>query len=352
MNSINRVHAFAKLGEIFRHPNIDKFPCFGAEIIKLNQLIESSQNTNGWFTPENVAYAVNSLGQALRQSNIEKWVNKYPKKTFDKIRPTTVAVVMAGNIPLVGFHDYLCVMISGHRFLGKLSSGDNQLLPLIHKMVQKIEPGFKGRAEFTDGKIENFDAVIATGSNNTARYFDYYFKKHPNIIRKNRNGIAVLTGNETQEKLSLLGEDIFMYYGLGCRNVSKIYVPENYSFEKFFEAIEKYKSVINHHKYANNYDYNKSIYLVNSTPHLDNGFVLLTEQESIPSPISVLHYETYQNIEKLSNKLQTQADEIQCLVSIDKTLPASIAPGNTQKPQLWDYADNVDTIEFLQSIPE
>jgi len=350
MNSINRVHAFAKLGEIFRHPNLDRFPCFGAEIVKLNQLIESSHNVNGWFTPENVAYVIDSLGQALRQSNIEKWVNKYPKKTFDKTVPTTVAVVMAGNIPMVGFHDYLCVMISGHRFLGKLSSGDNQLLPLIHKILQKIEPGFKGRAEFTDTKIENFDAVIATGSSNTARYFEYYFKKYPHIIRKNRNGIAVLSGNESIEELSLLGEDIFRYYGLGCRNVSKIYAPENYSFDKFFQAIEKFKSVINHHKYANNYDYNKSIYLVNSTPHLDNGFLLLTEQESIPSPISVMHYETYQNIEILSNKLKTLSEDIQCAVSVDKTLPKAIFPGESQMPQLWDYADNVDTVEFLQNI--
>ncbi len=351
MNAINRVLAFAKLGEIFRHPNVDRFPGFGPEIIKLNQLIESSQNTNGWFTPENVAYAINSLGQELRQSNIEKWIIKYPKITFDKTKPTTVAVVMAGNIPLVGFHDYLCVMISGYRFLGKLSSDDSQLLPLIHKIAQKIEPKYKGRAEFTEGKIENFDAVIATGSNNTARYFEYYFKKYPHIIRKNRNGIAVITENENEEELSMLGEDIFRYYGLGCRNVSKIYIPENYSFDEFFQAIEKFKSVVNHHKYANNYDYNKSIYLVNSTPHLDNGFLLLTEQESIPSPISVLHYETYQSIEKLSRKLQTLPDEIQCLVSIDKTLFNRIAPGETQKPQLWDYADNVDTVEFLQSIP-
>lgn len=352
MNSINRIIAFAKLGEIFRHPNLERFPCFGAEIIKLNQLIESSQNTNGWFTPENVAFAIESLGQALRQPNIEKWIKKYPKNAFDKTRQTTVAAVMAGNIPLVGFHDYLCVMLCGHRFLGKLSSDDKQLLPLIHKIMEKIEPGFKGRADFTEGKIENFDAVIATGSNNTARYFEYYFNKYPHIIRKNRNGVAVIKGNESNDELSLLGEDIFSYYGLGCRNVSKIYVPENYSFEKFFQAIEKFKSVLIHHKYANNYDYNKSIYLINSVPHLDNGFLMLTEQEPIPSPISVVHYESYQSVEKLSKKLQTQSDEIQCLVSIDKAIPQAIPPGEAQKPQLWDYADNVDTIEFLQNIPD
>ncbi|MCF8366912.1 MAG: hypothetical protein K9H16_14080 [Bacteroidales bacterium] len=350
MNLTNRIAAFAKLGEILLHPEAEKFPGFGNEVNELKHLIETSWHTNAWFTPENVTSALKSLGYSLRLPQIEKWVNKYPLKTFEQYSDKVVAVVMAGNIPLVGFHDYLCVMISGFRFLGKLSSDDARLLPHIHKILQKIEPGFKGRAEFTNDRLENFNAVIATGSNNTARYFEYYFAKYPHIIRKNRNGVAVISGRESDEELAALGDDIFSYFGLGCRNVSKIFVPENYQYDSLFRAIEKYKGVNAHYKYMNNYDYNKSIFLINSVAHLDNGFLLITESTSIPSPISVLHFQTYTDLQKLKHELMIQAENIQCIVCADNTFGNSIPPGKTQKPALMDYADNVDTIHFLKEL--
>jgi len=350
VNFTDRINACAKLGDILRNPDANKFHSFRNEIDEMGDLISSSRQRNGWFTPENISFAIRSIGESLKPMKIEKWLNKYPEETFEKMWPRTIGVVMAGNVPLVGFHDYLCVMITGNNFLGKLSSDDNQLLPLINRIFEKIEPGFKERAEFTEGRIKKFDAVIATGSNNTARYFEYYFGKYPHIIRKTRNGVAVITANETEEQLLALGTDIFSYFGLGCRNVSKIFVPDGYDFKTLFEAIEEHGNIILHHKYKNNYDYNKSILLVNNTPHFDNGFLLLKQDASYGSPISVLHYENYHNINELEKQLHTQTEQIQCIVSANNHIAGAIAPGTSQKPDLWNYADNVDTIEFLMNL--
>ena len=253
---------------------------------------------------------------------------------------------MAGNIPLVGFHDFLSVLISGHNVLVKTSSNDQHLLPFLAKYIIAIEPRFADKITFVDGKLENFDAVIATGSNNTARYFEYYFKDKPSIIRKNRNSVAVLNGKETKEQLVALGEDIFRYFGLGCRNVSKLFVPKGYSFDAFFEAIFEYQDVIHYEKYANNYDYNKAVFLMSNFKLLDNGFLTLKEDQSYASPISSVFYEFYDDIDTLQKKLQSDHEQIQCIVS-NIGIENSIDFGQTQKPKLWDYADNVDTISFL-----
>ncbi|PWB25765.1 acyl-CoA reductase [Flavobacterium sp. HTF] len=307
------------------------------------KLIHLSQSHNGWYTPEQVYFAIQSWADALTEENITKWLSNYD---FTGVEPKNVALILAGNIPLVGFHDFLSVLITGHNAVIKTSSNDQHLLPFLAKYIITVNPDFENKINFPEGKLENFDAVIATGSNNTSRYFEYYFKDKPSIIRKNRNSAAVLNGKETKEQLEALGEDIFRYFGLGCRNVSKIFVPKGYSFDTFFEGIFKYQDVIHYEKYANNYDYNKAVFLMSNFKLLDNGFLTLKEDPSYASPISSVFYEFYENIEDLQTRLKADAEQIQCIVSTD-LIENSIPFGETQNPQLWDYADNVDTITFL-----
>ncbi|WP_310557968.1 acyl-CoA reductase [Flavobacterium sp.] len=309
-------------------------------------LIQLSQSHNGWYTPENVCFSIQSWATALTEDNINAWLSRY---NFNEIRPKNVGLILAGNIPLVGFHDFLSVLISGHKVLIKTSSNDQFLLPFLAKYLIAVAPEFANKITFVEGKLENFDAVIATGSNNTARYFDYYFKDKPSIIRKNRNSVAVLNGDETKEQLVALGEDIFRYFGLGCRNVSKLFVPKGYSFNAFFEAIFEYQDIIHYEKYANNYDYNKAVFLMSNFKLLDNGFLTIKEDNSYASPISSIFYEYYDAIEDLQIRLQSENEQIQCIVS-DNLVKNSIDFGQTQKPNLWDYADNVDTLSFLLTI--
>lgn len=347
-----RINAFVKLGDFLRqfsNKNIQK-----ADNIEQNDLffdgfkhqLKLAKEYNGWFTEENIQFSLKSWSDALTLSNLNTWLKPYGK---EGVNSKQVAIIMAGNIPLVGFHDFLSVLISGHKVLIKQSSNDNHLLPYIAKYLEYVAPNFKEKITFTQGKIEGFDAVIATGSNNTARYFEYYFKGKPSIIRNNRNSIAVLTGNETPQDLKNLSEDIFRYYGLGCRNVSKIYVPKGYSFDAFFESIYHWHPIVEKAKYANNYDYNKAVYLMSEFDMLENGFFMIKEDESFASPIATLFYEYYEDISKLKESLTTEKEKIQCIVS-DGFIENEVAFGATQKPQLWDYADDVDSIEFLLAI--
>ncbi|HET8752877.1 MAG TPA: acyl-CoA reductase, partial [Salinimicrobium sp.] len=264
----------------------------------LEQRISSAVHHNGWFTRENIVFSLQQWSKALSEENLEKWLSEY---NFEEKNPKRIGIIMAGNIPLVGFHDFLCVLISGNKALVKLSSNDKLLLPVLADYLIAIAPEWKNYVQFiSEGeKMENFDAVIATGSNNTARYFEYYFSTKPSIIRKNRNSVAVLTGKETKAEMALLAEDIFRYYGLGCRNVSKLFVPENYDFKELFEAIYPWNSIINQAKYANNYDYNKAVYLMSSFKLLENGFLILKEDESLSSPLAVLFYEKYDDLEEV-----------------------------------------------------
>lgn len=306
-------------------------------------LIQLSQSHNGWYTPEQVHYAIQSWAKALTEENLNEWLSKY---NFDDVKPKKIALILAGNIPLVGFHDFLSVLITGHDVLVKTSSNDQHLLPFLAKYLIHIAPELANKITFSEGKLENFDAVIATGSNNTARYFEYYFKNKPSIIRKSRNSVAVLNGEETKEQLIALGEDIFRYFGLGCRNVSKLFVPKGYNFNAFFEAIFTYQDVIHYEKYANNYDYNKAVFLMSNFKLLDNGFLTIKEDKSHASPISSVFYEYYENLSDLEKKLELEADHIQCVVS-NNLVKNSVSFGHTQQPKLWDYADNIDTISFL-----
>lgn len=349
MNLNQRLTAFEKLGQFisqFSNDTIEK-----RDGIEHNELffdgfkhqIKLAYEHNDWFKKENVLFALESWSKALTKSNIEHWTSKY---NFKSVTPKTVAIIMAGNIPLVGFHDFLSVLISGHSVIAKQSSNDKHLLPFLAKYLEYVEPQFKGKITFTEEKLNDFDAVIATGSNNTARYFEYYFKDKPSIIRKNRNSVAVLTGQETKEQLEALSDDIFRYYGLGCRNVSKLFVPIGYDFDAFFKGVYKWHNVIHENKYANNYDYNKAVYLMSEFDMLENGFLMIKEDKSFASPIATVFYEYYSDEESLKTKLQNESEHIQCIVA-NGFNTNEIPFGKTQEPQLWDYADGVDTLQFL-----
>lgn len=342
-----RISALANLGVFLGKLNINNHQ---DEISnQFDPILKKAMAENGWFTLDNIKYALQNWAEALSEENLKKWVSKYGLENIASSSNKTIAIVMAGNVPLVGFHDFISVLITGNKVLAKLSSNDKILLPFLAKNLISIEPEFKNYIEFTNGKLTNFDAVIATGSNNTARYFDYYFGKYPHIIRKNRNSIAILTGNESEEELKHLADDIFRYFGLGCRNVSKLYIPENYDFEKFFKAMFHWKEIIHNHKYINNYDYNKAVYLMDSFPLLDNEFLLLKQDSGFSSPISVVFHETYTSLEELKNTLQQHTDTIQCVVS-KKEIYDGVSFGKTQSPELWDYADRIDTIDFLSKL--
>ncbi len=296
---------------------------------------------NGWFTPEFINLAVNNITEGfLQQEKLNEWIQHY--HIDDNITPKNVGIVMAGNIPLVGFHDFLSVFVSGHYQTIKLSSKDDVLLKhLIQKMVSwessiekyiSVAPMLKG-----------CDAYIATGSNNSARYFDFYFSKYPSIIRKNRTSVAILNGNESNEELENLSDDIHVYFGLGCRNVTKIFVPAAYDFVPLLQSFHQYKYFADHHKYKNNYDYNLSIQIMNNRFYMTNESTLLVENEAVFSPISQLNYSFYNEKEAVIDALSGN-EEIQCVVGTD------LALGLAQKPGLMDYPDGVDTMQFLLTL--
>lgn len=348
------IQAFVKLGKFLGEfcdyitnqevPEISNEPWMK----KFQDVVSKAHHHNGWFTEENIIYCFRQWAAILTEDNLEAWLLHYKLKLND---PKTVALIMAGNIPLVGFHDLLAVVITGNRALVKLSSNDKLLLPLITDYLKHVAPHLENSIQFTEEKMDGFDAVIATGSNNTARYFEYYFGNKPNIIRKNRNSVAILKGNETNGELKALGEDVFRYYGLGCRSVSKLFVPADYNFDIFFQAIYDYKDIINLTKYANNYDYNKAVYLMSEFKILDNGFLILKEDSSYSSPIASLFYERYDDLNSLKERLDDDKEQIQCIVG-NGVLSDEIQFGETQKPALNDYADDIDTVEFLLRISQ
>ena len=310
-----------------------------------NEIITQAAKNNHWFNASNVEQAILGLVHLTEPIKMTSWLTGYETKF---VKQKIIGLIMAGNIPLVGFHDLMCILLSGHKAVIKLSSQDRFLMQWIIQKICKIEPKFINQINICD-QLKNMDAVIATGSNNTARYFDYYFGKYPKIIRKNRTSVAVLSGNETSTELKKLGKDVFTYFGLGCRNVSKILVPKKYDFSPLLDVWTTFKENTNNFKYQNNYDYNKSIYLVNGTTHLDTGFLLLTESEALTSPISVLYYQHYQSSHDLDQYLLEHQEKIQCVVSglaSKKFIPF----GQTQTPEISDYADGIDVMQFLNTI--
>jgi len=326
--------AFKTLGKRLAHPT----DVLGDQIYQV-------QNNNAWFTIENIERSILSFSEMLNDEDLAQW---FKTASFTS-SPKKVGLILAGNIPMVGFHDVLCVLATGNIALIKLSSSDDKLIKIIITTLINIEPAFADRIEYVE-RLKDFDAVIATGSNNSSRYFDYYFGKVPNIIRKNRNSVAVLDGTETPEEIKNLGADIFDYFGLGCRNISKVFYPKGYDIAHFYEGIEGYNDIINHFKYQNNYDYNKSIYLVNAAKHFDNGFLLLKEDEHLTSPLAVLFYQEYEDITAVEDQLKANSEQIQCVISKVPLNVQTFNFGESQHPKLWDYADNVNTIEFLNSL--
>lgn len=336
MTLIERIEALDTLGKRLREPSE-----------QLDTVVRRTAFNNAWFTEANQRKAIQEIARHfLNKEKLEKWVENY---AFDvQPSPKTVGLVLAGNIPLVGFHDILCVFMSGNIAKIKISDKDPYLLPYILQVLKEIDPRTADFFQITERFLKDFDAVIATGSNNSARYFDAYFGKYPHIIRKNRNAVAILRGTETANDLALLGEDVFTYFGLGCRNVSKIYVPNGYNFHPFLEAMHEYKEIVLHDKYKNNFDYNFTLLILNKIKHEANGCILMRESSDLTSPIAMLYYEYYDDLTDLKINLWQRRDEIQLIVAKEKVegLP-SFYFGEAQKPSLTDYADGVDTLDFL-----
>ncbi|MEL6972303.1 MAG: acyl-CoA reductase [Bacteroidota bacterium] len=301
---------------------------------------------NPWFTEANQQQAISAIvDHMLAPEQLSVWWKKYA--LTEPVQQQRVGLVLAGNLPLVGFHDILCVFASGHQAVVKLSDKDPYLLPAVLRALRQVAPESEAYFSLVD-KLKDFDAVIATGSNNTARYFEAYFGKYPHVIRRNRNGVAILTGTETADQLLALGHDIFDYFGLGCRNVAKLYVPEGYDFKPLLEALHEHRQIVNHTKYKNNFDYNYALYILNKVEYLANGCIILTENTSLQSPIACLHYEHYSSEEVLASQLSEIQEQIQLVVgpTLSEDIP-TFPYGAAQQPSLFDYADGVDTMDFL-----
>jgi hypothetical protein len=333
MNIERRITAFAALGDfVLKNP------------VSLQEIVNKTFIYNTWFTIDNINQALQNIAiEFLHREKLENWISGYGSKiaTYDT---KTIAIVAAGNIPMVAFHDILCVLISGNKLQLKLSEKDQYLLPFLLEQLIVIEPDFKELISI-QFKLEKFDAIIATGSNNTAKHFAYYFGKYKNIIRRNRNSVAILTGEETKEDIENLGHDIFDYFGLGCRNVSKIFVPEKYDLYSLKDGLSKHIGVNQHNQYMNNLDYQRTLYLMNQTPLIDIDFINIVENNSLHSPISCLHVERYKTPEDVKKNIDEQTENIQCMVG-----KGYLEFGKSQQPGLSDYADNVDTMEFILNL--
>lgn len=344
-NLKERIKSFHDLGilfqENFSNKKIKTFPKWD---LILNQKLEQANLYNSWFTPSNLKLSLKNWGNILKKKILENWLSNYKFKTRND---KTIAIIMAGNIPIVGFHDLVCSMLLNFKCLIKLSSDDKILIPFIVDFLEFRNPNFKSRITFQVNALKNFDAVIATGSDISHKYFEFYFKNYPNLLRKTRHSIAVLDGHETEKDLSLLSNDIFNYFGLGCRSVSKVFIPEGYNLDLIFNACYKHKNVINHDKYVNNFDYNKAVYLMNQEKFIENGFIILKEDSKLGSPVGCLYYQYYNDIKDVYKIIKKDREKIQCVVIDDKN---NVAFGSTQCPKLDDYADNIDTVDFLLKI--
>ena len=341
------IQAFHQLGKLMcLHGTKEKWPGFSCGVTQeefeaVELAIERQQHHNGWFTENTVRKSILNQGKWLTVEQLSTWTSGY---SFT-IQPKVIAVIMAGNIPLVGFHDFICVLLSGNKIQCKLSSEDNKLLPLLSNYLFHFLPELKERISFSDRNLKGFDAVIATGSNNSLISFERYFSKYPHLFRHNRTSIAVLDGTETKDELCALGEDVLDYFGRGCRNVSHLFVPEGFDLNRFFEAIVDLGEVVNNKKYGNNYDYNKTIHLLNLEKFLDNNFLLLKQSESLFSPLAMLYYQIYSDIKTVENFIENHKDELQCIVGHNY-----IPFGKAQCPSLNDYADNIDTMKWLNEL--
>ena len=343
MNINRRIQLISDIGEFFKNYLDENYDNNNDDkLVEFKDVITKAQSKNPWFTDANIKVNLTYWSKKLTKHNLNKWLSKY---NLNNTSRKNIAIIMAGNIPLVGFHDFICVFLSGHNSIIKLSNSDNCIIPFLTDLMKLPSE----RIVYSDSFLKDYDGVIATGSDNTSRYFDYYFKNKRSIIRKNRNSIAILNGEESDDDLKSLSQDIFTYFGLGCRNVSKLYVPKNYNFDLFFNSIFCYKELINNHKYANNYDYNKAIYLMSEYKFLDNGFFIVKEGNEMHSPISTINFEYYDNVSILREKINQEDHNIQCIVS-NIEFKGKVNFGETQNPSLNQYADNIDVMRFLLTI--
>lgn len=341
MNRKQELTAFVRLGEILHDV------ANGNGDAAWETAVRKAGHQNGWFTDENIRLALRGISYMLRIEKLESWLASYPESTM-KNDPKRVGIIMAGNIPLVGFHDLLTVLISGHHAIVKTSSQDDVLPRALVETLIGMEPLLSERIIFSDGRMHGFTHIIATGSSNSSRYFEYYFNRYPSVIRGNRNSVAIITGKETDEELHALGKDIFRFFGLGCRNVSKLYVHESVVMPDILQHLEGWKHISQHNKYHNNYEYHKAILLVEKLPHLDTGFLLLKEDDALTCPVSMVHYSRFSTLEEIQQEINTHSDAIQCVVaSAHLGIVNSVPFGKSQQPEVWDYADGVDTMAFL-----
>lgn len=344
MNTENQVLGLIKLSDYIKAFLAKKSEDHNEDDADIELLLKRSEIENPWFTVDNQKFALKQWADLLTEENIKNWLGNYSISKISK----RVGLILAGNIPLVGFHDVISVVLSNHIPVIKLSSKDKYLIPFLLKKWKEFSDD-QVSFEFVE-KLENFDAVIATGSNNTARYLEYYFKNHLSIIRKNRTSVAVLKGDETDAELQLLAKDIFQYFGLGCRNVTRIFIPQDFLIDRLFENFLGFQDIINHNKYANNYDYNRAVYLLNQEKFWDNNFVMLKEDDKLFSPLSVINFSRYESLEDVKSFITENEENIQCIVAKDELELNSIAFGEAQNPGLDTYADNVDTMKFLEVV--
>lgn len=344
MNTENQVLGLIKLSDYIKAFLAKKLEDHNEDDSDIELLLKRSEIENPWFTIDNQKFALQQWTDLLTEENIKNWLGNYSISKISK----RVGLILAGNIPLVGFHDVISVVLSNHIPVIKLSSKDKYMIPFLLKKWNEFSNG-NVPFEFVE-KLENFDAVIATGSNNTARYLEYYFKNHLSIIRKNRTSVAVLKGDETNEELQLLAKDIFQYFGLGCRNVTRIFIPKDFVIDRLFENFLGFQDIINHNKYANNYDYNRAVYLLNQDKFWDNNFVMLKEDDKLFSPLSVINFSRYESLDEVKSFIAENEENIQCVVAKEELEINAIPFGEAQNPGLDTYADNVDTMKFLELV--
>lgn len=336
-----RIEAFVQLGQQLRRARQIGAPAFKTQL-------RMAESENPWFTQDNISRMLDEIVEHwLAPEVLTSWVESYISPEAKEVEPRRVGVVAAGNIPLVGFHDLMCVLLAGHSLQLKPSSRDTTLMKLVRELLVGVDPRYAYRFDIVDGPLRDIDAIIATGGNSAALHFQKYVEKYPSIMRKHRNAIAIVDGTETPEQIEGLADDIFAYFGLGCRNVSMLLVPEDYDLVPMLDRFIGWRKIVYHHKYANNYEYQRTLLAINGIHHLDTGFVLLRESQVVDSPIGVLHYATYRSEDEVRRFVAQNVNGLQCVVGNTEKYPWAIPFGTAQKPSISDYADGIDTFQFL-----
>ncbi len=344
-----RINAFSKLGQLLssylNHQMPNNSPTYNA----IEKAILQAEDENPWFTRKFILQAIGNIVLWLDEKKLFHWLSNYD---FDSLKPGKIGVITAGNIPLAGFHDMMSVLLSGHLFVGKLSHKDKKLMELMAQLLVLNDPDLKKRIFLHEKNLKSCDAIIATGSNNTNRYFDFYFSHIPHIFRKSRKGIGIISGKEATDQLQLLTNDMLDYFGLGCRNITKLYVPEKYDFSILLNELNKKQEYLLHNKYVNNYEYYKALFALSKENVIKSNVALLVENSSIAPPVACVYFEYYENKSFLLQALENIKNETQCIVSENGWLADSIPFGKTQTPLVNEYADRIDTMLFLTGIKQ